>query len=269
MPAAAVHAGSPGPALREYAIAELAAAIQALAAHGNRVHAGIHRARKSMRRTRAVLALAEALGPGAKLIDRGLRRRNRGLSALRDAHALVQTLDRLMARPRDDDTRKRLARARRVAAQARAGLARGTQAPNLADTRAVLVTLQAALVGLPWEGLSTALLADALAASAHDVDSARRRACTRGRDEDWHRWRRRIRRLSQQHRACTAAGVEVAASLFDKSLAEQLGVMQDLSLLLEHCGSGSPFPRQDAAALRRFALAALSRQRKRLASVGT
>jgi hypothetical protein len=44
--------------------------------------------------------------------------------------------------------------------------------------------------------------------------------------------------------------------------------MQDLTLLLEHCGSGSPFSKPDAAALRRFARTALVRQRKRVASIG-
>ena len=37
-----------------------------------------------------------ALGPGAALIDRELRKLNDGLSALRDAHALVETFDRLL-----------------------------------------------------------------------------------------------------------------------------------------------------------------------------
>jgi hypothetical protein len=263
-------ADSPGPALRDYGTAELGVAIQALEARGGRIHEGVHQARKSMRRTRALLALGDVLGPGAKLIDRELRRLVRGLSTLRDAHALVETLDRLLDRPCDKDTKLRLARARRAAAHARAGLTKGADvAGNLADTRALLLTLRAALPGLPWDQIARSMLEAALAATSHDIDSARERVRTHGRDEDWHRWRRRMRRLSQQHRACAAAGVEITVSMFDKSLAEQLGVMQDLTLLLEHCGSGSPFSKQDAEALRRFAQTALSRQRKRVASVGT
>lgn len=272
MPTAAAHASSPGPgpALREYVVAELAAAIRSLAARGSHMHEGVHLARKSMRRTRAVLALGDALGPGAKVIDRELRRLNRGLSTLRDAHALVETLDRLVAKRHENDIRPRLARARRVAAKKRAGLARQPDAArNVIETRALLVMLRAALLGLPWEEIAASVLDEALAATARDVASARERACTRDRDEDWHRWRRRVRRLSQQNRACLAAGIESAPSLFDKSLAEQLGVMQDLTLLLEQCGSGSPFSKPDAAALHRFARAALARQRKRVASVGT
>ena len=194
-----------------------------------------------MRRTRALLALGDVLGPGAKLIDRKLRRRVRALSTLRDAHALVETLDRLLDRPCDDDTKRRLARARRAAAHARAALIKGQDVTgNLADTHSLLVMLRAALLGLPWDQIDRSMLEAALAATSHDIDSARERVRRSGRDADWHRWRRRMRRLSQQHRACAAAGVEFTASMFDKSLAEQLGVMQDLTLLLEHCGSGTP-----------------------------
>ena len=57
--------------------------------------------------------------------------------------------------------------------------------------------------------------------------------------------------------------------MFDQSLTEQLGVMQDLTLLLEHCGADSPFSRDDAATLHEFARRALSRQRRRVVSVGT
>jgi hypothetical protein len=269
MPAVAAPTDSPGPALCDYALAELTAAVQALAAHGGRIHAGVHLSRKAMRRTRATLRLGGDLGPGARLIDRKLRRLNRGLSTLRDAHALVETLDRLVARQHHDDIRRCLQRARRTAAQRRASLVREPEAAQrLADTRALLAMLRAALMGLPWNGISAAMLEEALTATTRDSADARDRACTRGRDEDWHRWRRRMRRLSQQHRACAAAGVEVATTMFDKSLTEQLGVMQDLTLLLEHCGADSPFSKEDAATLHEFAKGSLSRQRRRVASVG-
>ena len=62
-------------------------------------------------------------------------------------------------------------------------------------------------------------------------------------------------------------GIGPAPSLFDKSLAEQLGVLQDLRLLHAHCGKDSPFSRADRAEVRRFAKAALSKQRERIASV--
>ena len=257
-----------GPALRSYVTAELQAAMAGLGARGGRIHAGVHLARKAIRRTRAVLALGRlTLGPGAAPIDRELRRLNRGLSALRDAHALVETLDRLAAKPHELAMTRLLRRARRVAATRRASCARTQVGGEPEHARRMLAMLQAALQGLPWPTLSSATLIDALDLTLRGVEEARVQACTTGRNRDWHRWRRRMRRMSQQHTACAAAGFDISEPLFDKSLAEQLGKAQDLDLLLEHCGQGSPFTKQDRAALRSFAEMALARQRKRIASV--
>jgi CHAD domain-containing protein len=260
-----------GSALRGYVSAELEAAAAGLdASAGHHLHAGVHRARKGIRRARAALALGDpVLGPGAILLDRELRRVNRSLSELRDAQALVEVLGRLAGKTRDEPTLRVLRRALRKGKADRAAMARRPElAAELAQARAMLATLRAALAGLPWDGISPAQLAEALARSSQRIDSARGKVRDDGGMEDWHRWRRRMRRLSQQHRACVAAGLEeLGASLFDKSLAEQLGVMQDLRLLLEHCGSESPFAQSDREALKRFAKTAWSRQRDRIASV--
>ena len=76
-----------------------------------------------------------------------------------------------------------------------------------------------------------------------------------------------MRRLSQQHRAVVAAGLEVPQSEFDKHLTVQLGVMQDLSLLIAHCQGTSPFSKATRLELREFAERSLARQRKRIRSV--
>ncbi|MEO8161646.1 MAG: CHAD domain-containing protein, partial [Arenimonas sp.] len=60
---------------------------------GPQLHEGIHQARKSLRRTRSILALGmAALSPRAFLLDRDIGRLCRGLSAIRDAQALLETL---------------------------------------------------------------------------------------------------------------------------------------------------------------------------------
>jgi hypothetical protein len=70
-----------GTALRDYGAAELDSALAHLAWRGGRLHAGVHQARKSLRRARAVLALGmPALGPGAELLGREFGRVNRRLS---------------------------------------------------------------------------------------------------------------------------------------------------------------------------------------------
>jgi hypothetical protein len=260
----------PGPALLGYALEELGAAVDALDAFDGRLHAGVHRARKAMRRTRATLALgANALGPGARLIDRRLRKVNRGLSVLRDASALVETLDRLLERAGDDALKSRLASARACADERRRTMAKDPAClRDVADVRAILATLRAALHGLSWHALPPDTIDTALARSARRIDKARKRVDRTDDDADWHAWRRRLRRLSQQHRALAAAGAPSDDSGFDQSLTEQLGALQDLQLLLDHCDRDSPFGDRDRRALADYARDALQRQRRRLRSAG-
>lgn len=82
--------------------------------------------------------------------------------------------------------------------------------------------------------------------AAADAQQARamtlgRRARKRGRDLDWHAWRRAIRRCSQQARAVRTLGVDdgwpVLAGI---EAAAALGELQDLSLLLDHLGRARP-----------------------------
>ncbi|WP_300621467.1 CHAD domain-containing protein [Dokdonella sp.] len=242
-----------GEHLRIYASTELARAIACLGWRGGRIHEGVHQARKSLRRTRATLALgAPVLGSGAHLIDRELRRINRNLSRLRDAHALVETLDRLH-RKSDEQVAHTLRRARRSAARARAEYTHVCVAadPGLADRRSLLGVLQAAMTALPWTVLDASSVQLALQDSAQRMEAAGLRARNRGDDEDWHRWRRRVRRLSQQLRALD--GVIAPPSRvgeFDKRLANLLGEAQDYTLLREHCGKRSAFLHTDRALLR-------------------
>ena len=261
---------APGITLRDYGIEELTMAIDGLAMRGSHVHEGIHQARKAIRRTRAMLALGEsALGPGSHFIDRRLRRMNRHLSPLRDMHALVEALDRLRIKSRDQATTSVLDRASRIAIRRRGILARKPEfAQKLQHEGAVLVMLRAALQGLPWDSLEASMVIDAMTSAKQKAEVARERAYSHDRPEDWHRWRRHMRRISQQHRAATATGLVDPVDQFLKSLTEQLGVMQDLSLLVAHCGKDSPFPKSGTA-VRRFAVRALARQRKRIRSMVT
>lgn len=263
---AEVHA-APGAALCAYAAMELDAAQLALA--GGDVHEGVHQARKSLRRVRAVLALGDGvLGPGARLLDRELRAINEGLSSLRDAHALVETLDRLLRRTRHDGARALLARAREDAVRARDMHAADAlrSDPGLQRRRALVAVLRTALPALAWTPLTPSALRMALADSDDRTRRAREDAADDGTDADWHRWRRRARRASQQRRALDAVGVEApkVTDAFDKRTTERLGQAQDLSLLLAHCGRRSPFSKRDRRALRSRAEPALQRLRRRI-----
>ena len=260
---------SPGIRLRDYATAELAHAIACLAWRGTRMHAGVHQARKSIRRVRATLALGmPALGPGAALIDRALRRVNRGTSKLRDVQALVTTLDLLLEKHNAADPTLALRRARRAAARTRAECARALLAadPDLHDRRARLTTLLAALPALPWSAITAADVHAALQRSHARAEAAGSRAHASGRDADWHRWRRRARRRSQQHRALDDfAAIPHPARKRDKRLAVLLGEAQDCALLREHLGKGSPFMRADRPLLHTLTERRAERLRGRIA----
>jgi hypothetical protein len=201
------------------------------------------------------------------LIDHQFRDVNRRMSHLRDAHALVETLDGLRIKARDDATREALDRARRIAARRRAAMAKSPDFTHaLQHEHAIVATLHAALHGLPWEAVSMPLVNDAMCEAERKAANAREQACAHDDADAWHRWRRRMRRISQQHRALNAAGLAVADAEFDKDVTEQLGVLQDLNLLVAHCGDDSPFS-TSRSTLRHFAERTLAKQRKRIRSV--
>jgi CHAD domain-containing protein len=264
---------APGPGLCAHAVAELDTAIAHLAWRGSRVHEGVHLARKALRRTRATIALGgEVLGPGAELVDRELRGLNRGLSPLRDLQALVETLDRLIDAGYDAAVTRLLRHVRRAAMEHRS---KGAQEmletdPALASRRALLDTLRAAMLVLPWSALLPEQIEAAHAYSQNRLKEARQRAVKSARDKDWHRWRRRARRVSQQRRALRAIGTEPdtvgKGHDFDKRTTERLGLAQDLVLLIAGCGDDSPFSKDDRVALRAFAEPELARLRRRIAA---
>jgi hypothetical protein len=257
-----------GELLRDYAAAEIARAISYLGWRGGRLHTGVHQARKSIRRTRATLAFGiRRLGPGAALLDRELRTLNQGLSRLRDAHAVVGTLDSLIASGSEDAV-PTLRRARRKAATARAERARLelVRDAQLGDRRALLRALLAALPALRWEALSQADIYAALQ-SSQDALTAAEIVVHSAQDQDaWHRWRRRARRLSQQHRALGDKNAELAAhEKRSKRFAVLLGEAQDYSLLDASCGKRWPMASADRRQVRAICARELARVRERVA----
>ncbi len=139
--------------------------------------------------------------------------------------------------------------------------------PALGRRVALIEVVHAALPALSWQPLTPSALRMALADGDQRTLRARERALRSGKDADWHRWRRRARRASQQRRALSAIGVNAPAlaPAFDKRGTERLGEAQDLSLLLVHCTHDSPFSKEDRRALRERAEPALQRLRRRIA----
>jgi len=245
-----------GDGLRAYAEHELERAARQLGRPGDERHAGVHQGRKAIRRTRAVLALcAEALAsaPAADRLDRELRGLCRGLSALRDADALR---DGLLQLARDAvigpiECERLLAsvaarRAERLAVALR-------RDPDFARRRERLQRGREALDTLPWAAVTDTVVVRGHARSLKRVEQARRRAVDSDDPEDWHRLRRRLRRLRQQESALAevAPGADWETPGLGE-LAERMGLAQDHALLLARCRRHGLFAARDRATLRRL-----------------
>lgn len=238
-PAAGPIAPTPGAALRAFALGELDRCVAQLARTGLARHGGIHQARKSLRRTRAALALAGGrLGARAERLDRRLRRLCRSLSELRDAHAVLDTLTRVRAALPVAERRVLRAdlRAVRSALKARrdALLAeRLARDPELERLRDRLVACRTGLESLSWERVGEVHVGRALERSTRRIRRAARAARRSGEIEDLHRWRRRLRRLRQQLNALASAGLgQGDAASPDPAELDQLAWQQDLEVLL-------------------------------------
>jgi CHAD domain-containing protein len=257
-----VAAKGVGEGLCAYAQSELRHACQFLSWRPPRLHAAVHHARKALRRVRATVAIGgKEFGPAGRAIDRELRGINRALSPLRDGQALVEVLQHMRRHCQAPEEEALMRRALRIAERRRAGLARNAPEGS-AGTREQRLTLEivfAALPTLAWSRLQDADVARALARSQRRLARAQARVLESGGDEARHDWRRRARRLSQQHRALGEL-VDAREREHAKERAERLGDLQDLSLLVEHCGKDSPFSKGDRWGLRLMAV----RERDRL-----
>lgn len=252
--------------LLAFVSAQLQRAQSQLARASEDRHAGIHEARKSIRRVRATLALgAGAFGRQADALDDELARLARGLSRLRDAQALVEVLQRLAATA-PAKVQAILPRAEQSARQRRDRLMREAlqRDPELRARRRRLQAASARLQRLHWAAVDAAAVTRAMARSERRADKADRRVRHHPDDHAaWHVYRRRLRRLHQQDTLLS----ELQPSLRAPSArclqhrAHALGVSQDDALLLSHCGRGSPFPPDQRKLLHAMAAERLLRAR--------
>lgn len=261
-----------GRSLGKLAGADLANAIEWLGWRGSHIHEGIHKSRKSLREARATLALGgSVLGPGAELIDRELQRLNRELSGWRDGQALVDAIGRLLKRESDHERLAVLQRAQQAGADARAELGHAALAQDspLGAMRALLGTLRLALPSLAWEAVTARTINGALATSGERRQKAIDRACSERKTTDWHRVRKRVRRLTQQYAVLEQLGIEEVARPTDdvkaqeQELAKRLGQAQDCVLLLDRCREHEVFAGSDRKIVRALARRQLKRIRRK------
>jgi uncharacterized protein YdiU (UPF0061 family) len=201
-----------GDLLHVYALKQIGRALDCLGWRGARAHSGVHEARKSMRHARACLALAFTGGkPPWRAVDRGIARIGRSLSDLRDAQARVQICSRLLDSDTDTETLATLRHLRNRMVRERAACLRQAlrKDPGLAQRQRELRLLVHTLDALPWQRVDESAVMKAISHSVRRTRKAGRRALKDGDAEDWHRWRRRWRRLAQQQSVLTDCDISL------------------------------------------------------------
>lgn len=217
---------------------ECAAILRALASRRH-IHVSIHGARRAIRRLRALLFLVQERLEDAAAIDRKLERLGDSLSALRDAHVMVDTAEGLAARGKT----KQWAAAIHRLLRRRYGLVQRALArdPDFRRRRRVIERAARQLGDLAWHKLKAADVRQALERSCRRVAKAEARARTDPVPANLHRWRRRVRKLRMQMEALARIEPDLAKDAAKESasknakalhkLSDQLGAFQDKQML--------------------------------------
>jgi CYTH domain-containing protein/CHAD domain-containing protein len=195
----------------------------------------IHEARKRCKEARGLARLiAPALGAQFRPFDRTVRDAANQLSSMRDAHAVLATLDSLLAlHDLDDELRSVRDRQAALADEASAAVRAGDER---IDTARELLN-EARAQSFRWRvpaGFST--FGDGLEATyrrgRRDVRQARREPT----DEHVHEWRKAVKYLWYQMRLLRDAAPSVVDPVIDQldGLADALGDDHDLAVLVAH-----------------------------------
>ena len=183
--------------LRRLARKELRRARDELAGTRTPGDESIHGARKSVKKVRAILELMENdAGDGLARSEKGLRAVNRTLSGLRDAQAMIETLDKLcLAHPELFSARAHADVRRRLTARKQAMIRAAARDGGLHDAAGELRTL--AKRANHWQSAH-----DGFAALAPGIDKSHRRArkaLARARETqaapEFHEWRKAVKSL--------------------------------------------------------------------------
>lgn len=217
---------------------ECAAILLALASR-HRVHLSIHRARKAIRRLRALLLLVDCRLAEAAAIDRVLERLGDSLSTLRDAHVIIATAETLAAR----DTSKQWGPAIDRLVQRRDALFQRTLARDIDfhRRRAGVERVARQLDDMAWDRVKPTDIQQRLAHSSQRVAKAEARAKADPTPQNLHRWRRRVRKLRMQIEALSEIEPEIVQKAVKESaskklkdlhrLSDQLGALRDGQML--------------------------------------
>lgn len=257
-----------GDLLHLEALKQIRRGLGCLMWQGARRHAGVHEARKAMRRIRVCLSLAFAAECGdACVLDQSIARLARGLSALRDAQARVDTVKRLLGMSDHPEQRALLRQALAVLTKQRlqAVAQNRLQAVDPEQSQRELRLQVQALDALPWTGADNAQVLSALKTIDRRRVKARRRALNRGGSSAWHRWRRRERQLVLAQKLLADCGIVLSRPpVAHRKLAKRLGLAQDLAILIVHLEHDTVLPAPKRSALVEIVRAARRDLRRRI-----
>ena len=214
------------------------------------IDAAVHKARRALKRARAVLRLAEDLGvAGAKVAQRRLARIGRELSPRRDAAVVAKMAGRVGEKLRD---------------RAPAGVSPGATRAGAADRlwwtrwRKTLAAELRRLDRIDWGRPTAAAVQPALALAAKRVRQWARAARTSGDVASVHEWRKAVIVLREQmlvvkaRLAPRAGAAALASRLHD--LASRLGEVMDCHVFEIRMRGGEVGPaRAGRARLEKFA----------------
>jgi CHAD domain-containing protein len=225
--------------IRRIAREEIDAALESLGAPAAKRADGVHDARKSFKKLRALLALVESeMGRArARAESQVIRNAGRALASARDAEVMVGALDSLKRRFGEEldatafaEIRRRLMRER---LQARKRLASDDDVVRRVDSD--LAQLRARVDAWPLERDSFGAVAKGLR-RAYGCGRRMRSSLPKGpTTEEFHDWRKCVKSLWYHVRLlerCWAPMLKCHASALD-SLAESLGEDHDLGVLRE------------------------------------
>lgn len=246
MPGASSRTGKRVAALAADEIQVLAEALAAAPATA----AGVHEARKSIRRLRSLLSLVRpALGKSdVQPVDAALKSLAKGLSALRDGQVVLDTAhDCARHAAGADEAGSWGALTPLLAHQQEHRVAEAlADDPGFMRRQAQAHRQAERLRALPWHRLHADDLRHGLARSVRRQQRAQEFALDSGDLDDLHDLRRKSRRLRMQLNALkrlrvSTHGVAVASRDI-AGLVDQLGALQDLALLQRSLTALEPAP---------------------------
>jgi CHAD domain-containing protein len=221
-------------ALRRVAFAELEIAHGALATPPER-HSGVHSARKCLKRLRSLLLLVRPGMPEpafATLTNR-LADIARGLAPARDAHALIDAVDKLERETESGPGQGPIHSLRAWLHKRRHAAEQNLERSAASDAMRSLLELRPAFAGLAVYPDDFRSLTKGLRRCYRATREAFQHAFTVSRDEDLHEWRKGVQHHWRQMQLLApcwpselSARVEAA-----RSLSQVLGDDHDISLL--------------------------------------